>query len=169
MKKYNSTWSCYGQCIASRIVYLQKMGIANGIMFEIKEELRGRKLNLNDWKHTEVIGNHSVTDLTLTVVFPTPSDYKELFDYPWFYYYAGRGIIDMLNVNDELSFHIMLFEHEKREFINGGWHTVREGLSLEDTCTLFEYVEDRKHELIVLSPDEHDKYNSTGALGVRQG
>ena len=166
MKKYYHTWTCYGQSVAGRIAYHQKMGVAQGILNMVKHEARNRELDLHKWETTEVFGEKELTFFNMIVVIPTPSDYKELQEYPMFTYNGKLGVIDMLSVQSELSFHIMLFDYEKKEFINGYWHTVRECLSLEDTCTLFEYVEDRQQELVILSSEDSDKYNSTGALGI---
>ena len=166
MKKYYHAWTCYGQSVAGRIAYHQKMGVAKGIISMLKDEVKNRQLNLHDWEHKETFNNVELTFFCMNVVIPTPANYKELRHYPAFTYDGKLGVIDMLSVQSELDFHIMLFDYKKNEFVNGGWHTVRECLSLEDTCTLFEYVEDRQQELVILSSEESDKYNSTGALGV---
>ena len=166
MKKYYHTWACYGQSVASRIAYHQKMGVAQGVLNMVKHEARNRELDLHKWETTEVFGDTKLTFFNMIVVIPTPSHYKELQDYPMFHYNGKLGVIDMLSIQGELSFHIMLFDFEKKEFVNGYWHTIREGLSLEDTCTLFEYIEDRQQELIILPSEDSNKYNSTGALGI---
>ena len=166
MKKYYHTWTCYGQSVAGRIAYHQKMGVAQGILNMVRHEAENRKLDLHKWETTEVFGGKELTFFNMIVVIPTPSNYKELKEYPLFTYNSKLGVIDMLDVQGELSFHIMLFDYEKKEFINGHWHTVRECLSLEDTCTLFEYIEDRQKELIILPSEESNKYNSAGALGI---
>jgi hypothetical protein len=152
--------------VAGRIAYYQKMGVAHGVLNMVKHEAINRKLDLHKWETTEVFGEKELKFFSMTVVIPTPSDYKELLEYPMFTYNGKSGVIDMLNIQDELSFHIMLFDYKKKEFINGYWHSVREGLSLEDTCTLFEYVEDRQQELVILPFGESGKYNSTGTLGI---
>lgn len=173
MKKYQTSFPGYGQSVAGRIAYYQKMGVAQGIMVMWKHHMNHK---LDDWKYSVEIGNgESMECLAVTAVIPTPDDMKELFDYPSFEYNGKRGYIDMIHMNSsELQFHIMFYDRGEnnfrkgltKTFINGGWHTVREGLNLEDTCTLFEYVEDRLKELIILSPEDGSKYNSTGALGV---
>lgn len=166
MKKYNHTYPCYGQSVAGRIAYYQKMGVAQGISNIVKHVARKKKLNLHDWETKETFNNIEVTLFSMTAIIPTPADYKEIGNFPVFTYFDKRGVIDMINVQDELQFHIMIFDYEKKEFINGYWHTIRESMSLEDTCTLFEYIEDRFDDIIILSPEERGKYNSTGALGV---
>lgn len=166
MKKYNHTWACYGQSVASRIAYHQKMGVAQGVLNMVKHEAENRELDLHKWETKQDFNGTELTFFSMTAVIPTPADYKELHDYPAFTYNGKLGVIDMINIQSELQFHIMLFDYEKKEFINGYWHTVRESLSLEDTCTLFEYVEDRQQELIILPSEDSNKYNSTGALGI---
>lgn len=151
MKKYNTFSVGYGQSVAGRIAFHQKMGVMRGIMREIMHHMR----------------DIPFTDMTLVV--PTTGSYTEIVEkYPSFEYNGERGYIDMLNISDnELSFHIMLIDCDNKAFTNGRWHTVREGLNLEDTCTLFEYVEDRMEQLVPLSPDNKDSFNETGALNVR--
>lgn len=166
MKKYRNLFPCYGQSVAGRIVYHQKMGVAQGIINMVKHEARNRKLDLHKWETTGVFGGKELTFFNMIVVIPTSSNHEELEECPLFTYNSKLGVIDMLSVQGELSFHIMLFDYKKKEFINGHWHTVRECLSLEDTCTLFEYIEDRQRELIILPSEESNKYNSTGALGI---
>ena len=177
MKKYNPHFPCYGQSLAGRIAYYQKMGVAQGIINMVKHEMMSRKLHIQDWKYLINCGNgNTLEGLAITIIIPTPDDMKNLFDYPTFEYNGNRGYIDMIHIDSsELQFHIMLYDRGDdnfrkgltKTFINKGWHTVRECLSLEDTCTLFEYVEDKQQELIILPPEESDKYNSTGALGIK--
>ena len=176
MKKYNHCFPVYGQSIAGRVAYFQKMGVAQGIIQGIRHLMFNNKMDIDDWKYPIDIGNgKTIQGLAISIVIPTPADRKELCDYPMFEYCGKYGYIDMIHFdNSELQFHIMFYDKTPEEFRkgntksfnNGGWHTVREGLSLEDTITLFEYVEDRMKELIILSPEEGNKYNSTGALGV---
>lgn len=166
MKKYYHTWTCYGQSVAGRIAYHQKMGVAQGILNMVKHSARNKKLDLHDWETKQDFNGTELTFFSMTAVIPTPADYKELYDYPAFTYNGKLGAIDMINIQSELQFHIMVFDYDKKEFVNGHWHTVRECLSLEDTCTLFEYIEDRLEDLIILSLEDTGKYNSTGALGI---
>lgn len=178
MKKYNQSFPCYGQSVAGRIAYYQKVGVAQGIITMLKHEMMNRKLDIQDWKYSiDCDKGITIECLAVTIVIPTPDDRKELFDYPTFEYSGKRGFIDMIHFDSsELQFHIMFYDKTPEEFRrgdtksfrNGLWHTVRECLSLEDTCTLFEYVEDRIHELIVLSPEDGPKYNNTGSLGVKE-
>ena len=178
MKKYQSTFPGYGRSVAGRVAYYQKMGVAQGIIVMIKHHMRNSNMNIEDWKYSVDIGNgKSMECLGVTGVIPTPDDRRELFDYPVFKYDGKYGYIDMLHFDtSELQFHIMFYDKTSENFRkgntkvtkNGGWHTVREGLTLEDTCTLFEYIEDRIKDLIILSPSDSDKYNSTGALGVNK-
>lgn len=167
MKDYVTTFPEYGQSVTGRIAYYQKMGVAQGIIKLVKRSAENKGLNLDNWKHKETFSNVELTFFSMTVVVPTPANFRKVVHtYPSFAFDGKRGIIDMLNVQSELQFHIMLVDWENKTFINGHWHTVRECLNLEDTCTLFEYIEDRLKELIVLAPEESTKYNSTGALGV---
>ena len=168
MKKYHTTFPCYGQSVAGRIAHHQKMGVAQGIMLMWKHHMNH---DLAAWKYSIEVGNgKSLECLAITAVIPTPDNRKELFDYPMFWYNGRRGYIDMIHMDSsELQFHIMFYNRENRDkgsWENGYWHTVRECLSLEDTCTLFEYVEDRLKDLIILAPEDGNKYNSTGALGI---
>jgi hypothetical protein len=176
MKKYNSHFPCYGQSVAGRVAYYQKMGVAQGIITMLKHHMRNEHMDIKNWKFSIDIGNgKSMECLAVTVVIPTPDDMRELFDYPVFKHDGKYGYIDMIYFDtSELQFHIMFYDKTSEDFRkgdtkvtkNGGWHTVREGLTLEDTCTLFEYIEDRIEDLIILSPEDGDKHNSTGALGI---
>ena len=167
MKKYCHTWTCYGQSVAGRIAYHEKMGVAQGVITMIKHFVSfNMESDLHDWETKESFNGVELTFFNMTVVIPTPANYKELHDYPAFTFNGKLGIIDMLNIQSELQFHIMVFDYEKKTFLNSHWHTVRECLSLEDTCTLFEYIEDRLEDLIILAPEDKNKYNSTGALGI---
>jgi hypothetical protein len=176
MKKYNQCFPVYGQSIAGRVAYYQKMGVAQGIIQNIRLHMLNNKMDIDDWKYPINIGNgKTLQGLAVTIVIPTPADRKELHDYPIFDYRGKYGYIDMIHFdNSELQFHIMFYNKSPEEFRkgdtksfeNGYWHTVREGLTLEDTITLFEYVEDRMKDLIILPPEDATKYNATGALGV---
>lgn len=168
MKKYNWIFRCYGQSTAGRIAYHQKMGVAQGIYKILREVLDYHKLDIKDYTKSYEANGHHLEEKCITVVIPSPESYDGYFDndYPWFIYRGNRGVIDMLYYNGELSFHFMEFNHDTKTFKNGYWHTVREGLTLDDTVLLYEYVEDRAKDLIVLPLEESDKYNATGALGV---
>lgn len=152
MKKYHTSFPCYGQSIAGQIAYYEKMGVAQGIISRI---LNSRNLKIKD-----------LPDSPIQIIIPTPETIEQCLDFPTFEYYGKRGYIDMIDIQDELCFHIMFYNRTYDSFINGLWHSVREGLNLEDTCTLFEYVVDRLDDLIILSPEYIGKYNETGALGV---
>lgn len=166
MKKYQNSFPCYGQSVVGRINYHQKMGVANGIIEMLRREMRNRDLNLEDWKESEAFSGISMTFTKVTVVIPT-QEHDWLDDIcPIFNYNGKIGLIDMLHFGGELQFHIMLYDRESTSWKNGYWHTVREGLTLEQTCTLFEYIEDVVKNLIILPLAENGKYNSTGALGI---
>ena len=166
MKKYQNSFPCYGQSVAGRIAYLQKMGVASGIIDDIKRRMKNDGLELDNWKTETKFGDFTLTETKVTVVIPTQE--KDWFDgkCPTFTYNGKIGLIDMLHFGGELQFHIMLYDRETKSYKNGYWHTVREGLTLEQTCTLFEYVTDVLDELIILPLEDYEKYNSTGALGV---
>lgn len=166
MKKYNNCFPCYGQSVAGRIAYHQKMGVANGIIKMLKHEMRSRDLKLEDWQESETFNGVSITFTNITMVIPTQEHDWVNGKCPIFNYKDKIGLIDMLHFDDELQFHIMLYDRESKSYKNGYWHTVRECLTLEQTCTLFEYIEDVVKNLIILPLAESDKYNSTGALGI---
>lgn len=168
MKHYNWIFRCYGQSTASKIAYYQKMGIAQGIYKMLREALDYHKFDIKDYTKSYEVNGHHLEEKCITVVIPSPKDYDGYLDseYPWFEYNGKHGVIDMLFYNSELSFHFMSFDYDTKTFKNEGWHTVRECLNLEDTITLFEYIEDRQKDLIILPIEESNKYNSTGALGV---
>lgn len=167
MKKYNVGFRVYGQSTVGRINYYQKMGVSSGIREMILMKMHSQKLDISNWKREYHVGNKSIKQLELTVVVPTPNATNIVCDYPSFVYNKRAGYIDMIHFDDsETQFHIMFLDHENDTFTNGYWHTVREGLNLEDTCLLFEYIEDRLDDLIILAPEDNGKYNATGALGV---
>lgn len=166
MKKYNTTASIYGQSTIGRINYYQKMGVSSGIKEIVLNMVRNEGLDISDWKKEYHVGEKTIKQLELTLVIPTPNN-SDILDYPHFEYNGKSGYIDMIHFDTtETQFHIMYWDYKTDTFTNGGWHTVREGLSLEDTCLLFEYVEDRLNDMVILTPDNTDKYNSTGALGI---
>lgn len=167
MKKYHNTDPTYGQSTASRIHYWEKMGIANGIKDMIHWHMYGKNMKLSDWSYTVDLGNgHTMECNHITVVIPTETG--KYFDgiYPVFYHNGKPHYIDMLCLSSELQIHLMRYNYDTEKFTNAYWHTVREWLTLEQTATLFEYIEDRLEDLIILPKDEGDKYNSTGALNV---
>ena len=168
MKQYNWMFRCYGQSTASKIAYYQKIGIAQGIYKMLLDVLDIKKLKLSDFKETFEANGHQLETKCITVVIPSPEKYSDYFEdgYPWFDSNGKNGVIDMLCYNSELSFHFMSFDYDTKTFKNEGWHTVRECLNLEGVITLFEYIEDRQKDLIILPIEESNKYNSTGALGV---
>lgn len=153
-KKYNNTFICYGQSTTGRINYHQKMGVANGIIQRLKLEMRDRKMNLSDWRESISFKGATMTFVNVTIVIPANEENWLDGKCPIFEYESKIGLIDMLHFDDELSFHIMLYNSKTKSYKNGGWHTVRECLTLEQTCTLFEYVEDVIKEIIVLPPGE---------------
>ena len=170
MKKYNNCFPEYGQCLAGRIAYWEKMGVASGIMDNIRWHMRDKNMKASDWDETIDVGNgNTIKERSIMVVIPTSADFHDITngDYPTFTYMGKTCVIDMLCLGGELQFHAMMADWKKEEFTNGYWHTVREGLGLQDTCVLFEYIQDKLKELIILPPEDTGKYNSTGALGVR--
>ena len=169
MKKYSYHCPSQGQSLASRIAYYEKAGIALGINKTIKREAEDRGLSLDNWQKRTIMPDTGleISHFNMVVVVSTPNSYKELRNYPMFTYDGNVGYIDMLCVqSNALQFHIMLYDFEYDTFTNGKWHFVPGNLSLDDVCTLFEYVEDRIHELIILSSKDSDLFNNTGALGV---
>lgn len=160
MKTYNWIFSCYGQSTAGRIAYWQKMGVAQGIHNMILDILRDKKLDLDDFKTYWEFNGRVFEETYIRVTLPAPVIFGDCnnHEYPWFTYDGKRGIIDMLHYNSELQFHFVAYDFDTNEFKSDGWHTVREGLSLEDTITLFEFVEDRKKDISVLPVDEDKKY-----------
>lgn len=167
MKDYQTCFACYGQSVASRVAYWQKMGIAQGIISEIKSKMRRNHQDSRGWEVSlEVPHAPWLSELSITVVIPTPEDRREYLKYPHFALSGKRMLIDMLHINSELQVHMMDYDRETESFKNAGWHTVRECLSLEDVCTLFEYIEDRIEDLIILPSEDTEKYYATGALGV---
>lgn len=168
MKKYHNSCTCYGQSVAGRIAYHQKLGVASGIMHIIKHEMLNRHLNPLDWETANEYEGFKYVDNHITVVIPTDKEDWIKHNCPIFTYMNSWGIIDMLCLGGELQFHFMKYDKETKDFVNGYWHTIRENMNLQDTCTLFEYVEDRLKDLIILPKEEGDKYNSTGAVGVQK-
>ena len=172
MKKYRCFDPVYGQGISDRIAYYQKLGVASGIIREIKCYMESKKLNLKDWEDSVDLGEGKTYKYTnITIVIPTPDGWenKGWRDYPNFNINGKHSLIDMINIQGELSFHHMLIDYKNKQFVNGGWHTVRESLNLEQTGLLFEYLEDRMDDLIFLPLKRSDDYNHTGALGVKEG
>lgn len=167
MKKYHSCGGNYGQGIADRVMYWQKMGVAKGIINLIKHKMSRLGMNLDDWVvHYNIDDVHNYKELHVTVVVPTPDNVRILYEvgYPLFHYWKDHGVIDMVHFDDELQFHFMTYDRENGVWVNKGWHTVREGLDLQETCLLYEYLDDRLGELRILSKGDSDMYNSTGAL-----
>lgn len=154
MKKY--------QHITQQLQQWEKYGIAKGIIKMLKDEMRSRGLAFNDWLYKYENGHEKYR---VTFVIPTPSNIREVLDYPYFEYDGDLWYIDMIHFDDELQVHFMGYDN-KKDWTNGMWHTVRESLNLNDTMVLFEYINSRINSLIVLDKDDADKYNSTGALDV---
>ena len=160
MKKYHNVFSEYGQSIVGNAIYWQKMGLGMGIISRIKDKMRDMALSLRDYKTRSGL-------LHVVVVIPTKPDSWIKHECPLFHYNGKYGIIDMISFDEtDVNFHFMKCE-KGTNYVNGGWHTVREGLTFEDTATLFEYVVDILDSLIILAPDESEMYNETGAIGVR--
>lgn len=155
MKKYNNLFLCYGQSTVGRINYYQKMGVAEGIIKMLKHEMRNRGLALNNLQRTETINGVLVTSTRLVIV-SIPADEEDWLEVkcPIFVYNGKAGLIDMLSFGDELMFHIRLYNGKTNSYEDGHWHTIRECFTLEQTCTLFEYVEDVIKEITVLPPGE---------------
>lgn len=133
----------------------------------IKSHVKSKGFNLEDFTESYSFNGASFKELKLTVIIPTPKDLCEILstDIPHFHYYNHWGFIDMLCVDDELQFHFM--EVKDHELTNCGWHTVREGLSLEETRMLYEYVSNIIGSLVVIPHDYDNAFNVTGALGVQ--
>lgn len=160
MKKYHNLFPCYGQSVVGRVAYWQKTGVAKGIVTTIYREANSRGLERKDWLNL----SHEPFESSQIVI---PTKRHDWLDglCPIFHYNGRIGVIDMLHYDGfDLQFHIMLYNSSTEQYDNGYWNTVRECMTLEDTCTLFEYVEDVCTSLIYLTPEEHGKYNETGAL-----
>ena len=157
MKKFKNTFPCYGQSTAGRIAYYQKMGVAQGIISMLYDEMKKEKKSLKDytkviWKNCE----ETVTETKVCIGLPvTPIKTKDWLredKYPVFETNVGARIIDQLAFGSELQFHSLIYKYKTKEYIDGGWHTVRECLTLEQTCTLFEWVEDVINNTEILEP-----------------
>jgi hypothetical protein len=160
MKKYHNSFPCYGQSVVGRVAYWQKMGVAKGIATTIYREANHRGLEKKDW-----LDLSSKQYESSEIIIPTKKDDWLYGLCPTFNYNGRMGVIDMLHYDGfELQFHIMLYNSDTKQYDNGYWHTVRECMTLEEACTLFEYVEDICTSLIYLKPEEHNKHNKAGAL-----
>lgn len=167
MKKYHNSFPVYGQSIVGRINYLQKMGVAKGIADIVVNKMKSKGLDVKDYMHVFNVDDHGFEERRITAVIPTGK-------YDWVndkcpVFRCGvnaPGVVDMILVDDtEIQFHIMYYT-PGGIYSNGGWHTVRECMTLEETCTLYEYVDDRLDELVFLRPSDSEKYNSTGTIDV---
>lgn len=155
--------------VANQIATWEKYGIAKGIISMLKNEIRSRCRDIKDWEEVHRFNGYELRETTVKFIIPTPATIREVLDYPTFEYNGKMWYIDMICFNDELQVHLMSFsrnENKERIWQNGYWHTVREGLNLNDTMVLYEYISDNISSLILLEKDEQDKYDSTGALGV---
>lgn len=150
MKKYKYT--------SQQIANWQRYGIQKGIMFMLKDVMRKHGLDANEW-----MKKHNCESVAFVI--PTPSNKSMVLDYPYFEYNGSLWYIDMILFDDETQIHLMGCINRKH-WENGGWHTVREALSLADTMVLYEYIEERLEDLILLDADSSDQYNLTGALDV---
>lgn len=148
--------------IGKRLARWQKYGIAEGVIFMLKDHIRSLGRSLDEWLYQY---DNGYKEHRVTFVIPTPSDIKQVLDYPYFEYDGDIWYVDMIHFDDELQVHLMGC-FDKKSWTNGGWHTVREGLNLEDTMVLYEYVSNSLNSLIILDKEDADKYNSTGALDV---
>lgn len=164
MKKYNNSFPCYGQTVTGRINYYQKMGVVNGIIGILKDEMRRRGLNIKNWTDELTVNGVTVGQTSVTMIIPTREDDWINDRCPVFEYDNEICVVDMIYFSDELSVHLMAWHGMTKTYKNRFWHTVREGLTLEQTCTLFEYISDVVKDLIVLPSSAADKYNATGAL-----
>lgn len=166
--KYKFGSTTYGQNIAGKIAYWEKIGICKGIIHMLKDKLRIGGMDINDWKYEY---NNGYKEYRVTFIIPTPEDHCKVLNYPMFEYNGTPWYIDMIHFDDELQVHLMGNIRKCRgeyQWLNGGWHTVREGLSLNDTMALYEYIDNRFLELTVLSKDDSDMFNETGAL-IKEG
>lgn len=159
MKKYHTSFPVYGQCTVGNVLYWQKIGIASGITKELEILMQNEDISIDDYKV-------KYDGYRVTVVIPTQEKDWLNGNCPVFHYGEDFGVIDMLCFDKyELQFHIMIYD--KGTYHNGHWHTVRECLSLEETAILFEYVRYRIGDLIILSPEDTNKYSATGAIGIK--
>ena len=169
MKKYHNSFPMYGQSIAGRINYFQKMGVAKGIADIVTHKMESEGLNIKDYIDVyEGFNGCTFKQLHITAIIPTGK-------YDWIHgkcpvFRCGAnapGVVDMILVDDtEIQFHIMYYT-PGGIYSNGGWHTVRECMTLEETCTLYEYVDDRLDELVFLRLSDSEKYDSTGTIDVK--
>lgn len=162
MKKYGSP--TYGQNIAGQIAYWEKMGIGIGISKLLKRWMRDRNHDIQEYEKTYPSGFKT---WNVVFVIPTPKDHIQALDFPAFYYCGELEHIDMICMDEsEIQLHFMGMYHKghKHEWVNDGWHTLREALSLNDAMALYEYIIDRYDSLLILPPDKRDVYNDTGAL-----
>lgn len=143
MKKYHNCFPTYGQSIVGRVNYYQKYGVAQGISIMLKRAIQNRGLDLESFKEPIDLGGTTIHEYRINVVLPN-KDWLEG-ECPIFTNGKKFGIIDKLRIGGELSYHINYYEN--KQYVNGNWHTVREGLTLEQTCTLFEYIEDILNEI----------------------
>ena len=162
MRTYGS--STYGQNIAGKIAYWEKMGIGMGIRQILRKWMHDRNHDINEYKHTYPNGYES---LCVNFIIPTPKDIHQALNFPTFYYNGELDHIDMIIMDEsEIQLHFMGMYHKghNHEWINDGWHTLRESLSLNDAMALYEYILERADSLMILPPDKTDAYNQTGAL-----
>lgn len=151
MKKYSG--GIYGGSVAARLVYFQKMGVDQAICNMIKDKAR-KIADLSCWEKKYEFPKGVLTQLEITAIVPHPSDVHELFDkdFPHFCYGGAWGIIDRIHV-DKCSTQFRFIPVVDREFGDASWHTVREGLDLQDTCLLYEFIDDVIDDIVVLEPD----------------
>jgi len=151
--------------ISSEISRWEQYGLYHGIMSVIKSEVELKGFDLKDFIGKYDFNGSTIHQLELKVIIPTSSDlHKIVCEVPHFHYYNHWGYIDMLYVDDELQFHFM--EVKDGELVNCGWHTVREGLTIEETRLLFEYVMQMRHKLIVVPHEMNDAFDKSGALDI---
>lgn len=166
MKKYNNSFCFLGQSLAGRIQHCQKVGVAVGITEMLKAEIQRRGIPLKTFLRPEPFCEDGRSKIRITVIIPTKEDDYLLENCPIFECNGNYGVIDMLMFDRELNFHTMWIKGEAGSFVNGGWHTADECLTLEQTCTLFEYVDDVRENMIIPPKESEDKYIENGALGV---
>lgn len=144
MKKYdkNSYFPAYGQNIAGRVLYYQKLGVIIGIRELIFKYVRHCGFDVRKYYATGSI-ELTTPDLMSDSVF-----WK---DRPIIRVADKSGYIDKIQVDTlrsgSLYFHLVSYDHrQSKMYTDGGWHNSKDALSLEDAGTMFEYILDMTDE-----------------------
>lgn len=151
MEKHYGYFGVYGASMAGRIVYYQKMGVAKGAIESLKQAIAEHGINPNDesFKRHYTVGNNKISETIVYVELPKRNWLEH--ECPIFHSYGDSGVIDKLRFDDELQFHLVGTKGE-----NLGWRTVREGFDLQNTCVLYEYIQDVSDELVFYGPVNED-------------